>query len=132
LLGSTNQAAIPVIAAVVQRGNKFLICQRPAHKRHGGMWEFPGGKCEPGERLLDAARRELHDELGVTVIAIGDRLYSVADAGSAFVIEFVPTSIEGEPVCIEHPAILWATLDELDELNLAPSDRRFVEFLKNG
>ena len=58
-------ATIRVIAAVIARGDRLLVCQRPPHKRHGGLWEFPGGKCEPGESDLEAARRELHEELGV-------------------------------------------------------------------
>lgn len=119
----------PVLAAVVQRGGRYLICQRPIHKRHGGLWEFPGGKLEPGETLLDAARRELQEELGVGAVDVREPLLSVADPGSVFVIEFVPTVIEGEPTCLEHEALRWVPLEELPALPLAPSDRRFVEFL---
>jgi mutator protein MutT len=121
---------IPVLAAVIQRGDTFLICQRPSHKRHGGLWEFPGGKLEPGETSLDGAGRELAEELGVSVRAVGEVLFSVADPGSDFVIDFLPTEIDGEPQCIEHPDIRWLSLDDLRSLSLAPSDRRFVDFLR--
>jgi 8-oxo-dGTP pyrophosphatase MutT (NUDIX family) len=56
-----------VLAAVIRRQDRYLVCRRPAHKRHGGLWEFPGGKLEPGETLLEAARRELREELGAEV-----------------------------------------------------------------
>jgi mutator protein MutT len=118
-----------VLAAVVQRDDRYLICQRPSHKRHGGLWEFPGGKLEPGETHDHAARRELAEELDVHVQAVGAVLFSVADPGSHFVIDFVPVTIAGEPRCIEHSALQWLPLDELPRLDLAPSDRRFVEFL---
>ena len=121
---------IRVLAAVIQQKDEYLICQRPAHKRHGGLWEFPGGKFEANETLIDAARREMAEELGVEVTAVGSELFSVADPGSEFVIEFVPTRIKGEPRCIEHSALRWLPLDELLSLQLAPSDRRFVEFLQ--
>jgi len=120
-----------VLAAVIQRDDRYLVCRRPAHKRHGDLWEFPGGKLESGETHEDAARRELAEELGVDVQAVGNMLFAVADPGSEFVIEFVPVTIEGEPRCIEHSALRWLTLDELGELDLAPSDRRFVEFLSS-
>jgi len=120
---------IRVLAAVVQRNGCYLICQRPAHKRHGGLWEFPGGKLEPNESLLDAANRELTEELGVTAVEVGNPLFSIADPNSPFAIEFVPTTIVGEPICLEHLELLWATLLELPEFPLAPSDRKFVEFL---
>jgi 8-oxo-dGTP diphosphatase len=120
---------IRVIAAVVARGDALLVCRRPPHKRHGGLWEFPGGKCEPGERDEDTARRELHEELGVEVLGTGAEEFAIEDPGSPFHIAFVPTRIAGEPTCHEHTALRWATLAELATLPLAPSDRRYVEFL---
>jgi len=120
-----------VLAAVVQRDEKYLICQRPAHKRHGGLWEFPGGKLESGETNLDAARRELAEELGVQALAVSSSLFSIADPGSEFMIDFVPTVIDGEPQCLEHLDMKWMSLEELALLQLAPSDRRFVEFLRS-
>jgi hypothetical protein len=56
---------------------------------------------------------------------------SVPDPGSEFVIDFVPVEIEGEPRCIEHSAHAWATLEELLKLPLAPSDRKYAEYLSN-
>jgi 8-oxo-dGTP diphosphatase len=119
---------IRVVASVIQRNGKLLVCERPAHKRHGGLWEFPGGKIEPGESDLDAARRELGEELAVEVVAVGAVEFSVLDPGSDFQIDFLPVRIEGEPQCIEHSRIAWAGDDELLTLPLAPSDRRYVEF----
>jgi 8-oxo-dGTP diphosphatase len=122
-------SSIPVLAAVIQRNNRYLICKRPSHKRHGNLWEFPGGKLEPYETLLAAANRELTEELRVSALAVGEPLFSIADPGSPFLIEFVPTVIEGEPTCLEHTELRWATLDELPSLPLAPSDRKFVDYL---
>lgn len=122
-------ALTPVLAAVVRRTDKYLICQRPAHKRHGRLWEFPGGKVEAGESLLEAAQRELAEELGVKTLTVGAPLFSIADPGSEFLIEFVPTMIDGEPQCLEHLDLRWVPLEELPSLQLAPSDHRFVEFL---
>ncbi|GMV10868.1 MAG: DNA mismatch repair protein MutT [Gemmatimonadota bacterium] len=118
-----------VLAAVIARGGRYLVCQRPAHKRHGGLWEFPGGKLEPGEGDADAATRELREELGVTVSSVGSELLAVHDAGSPFLIAFVAVCIDGEPACLEHSALAWAAPDELLQYELAPSDRRFVEWL---
>jgi 8-oxo-dGTP diphosphatase len=118
-----------VVAAVVSDGDQFLVCQRPAHKRHGGLWEFPGGKCEVGESDEQAITRELAEELDVEVSAVGDALFSAEDPDSPFVIAFLPVEIRGEPRCIEHAAIAWASRHELATYELAPSDARFVNFL---
>lgn len=119
-----------VVAAVMKRENRYLICQRPVHKRHGGLWEFPGGKCELGETDSDAVRRELQEELGIIVNNVGVVLFTAADPDSEFMIAFLPTTINGEPEPIEHSALAWATISELQQLPLAPSDRQFVQFLE--
>lgn len=121
---------VRVIAAVIQNDHRYLVCQRPAEKRHGRLWEFPGGKVEPGETDLEAARRELAEELGVAVSEVGRTLFSIADEGSHFHIEFTPTRIQGEPQALEHTEIRWLRLTELSSVPLAPSDARFVEFLR--
>ena len=122
-----NDGMQRVLAAVVARGDRYLVCRRPAHARHGGLWEFPGGKLEPGEDDAAAAHRELREELGVGVAAVGAPLGVVHDPGSPYAIAFVPVTITGEPACLEHSALAWATVAELAGYALAPSDRRFVD-----
>lgn len=117
-----------VVACVVARDERLLVCQRPPGKRHGGLWEFPGGKTEVGETDDAAAARELSEELGVEVTAVGPSLFEVVDPGSDFTISFLEVEIRGEPVCLEHSAIRWATLTDLVELPLAPSDAAYVRF----
>jgi mutator protein MutT len=118
-----------VIACVVRRGDQLLVCQRPAHKRHGGLWEFPGGKAEANESDEQAAERELREELGVQLTRASAAVYEVADPGSPYLIAFVPVEIRGEPKCEEHSALFWGTHTDLQSLPLAPSDRAFLEFL---
>jgi mutator protein MutT len=119
---------IRVVASVIEQEGRLLLCQRPAHKRHGGLWEFPGGKVEPGESDFEAVERELAEELGVKVVEVGAVELSVRDAGSEFVIEFLPVVIQGEPQALEHAALAWVTEEELLGLALAPSDRRYARF----
>lgn len=126
---TSSMPFIRVIAAVITRGEEFLVCQHPALKRHGGLWEFPGGKLEPGEDDETAARRELAEELGIQVARVGDPELEVADTDSPFLIAFVPVEASGTPMCHEHAALMWGTPSELVELPLAPSDRKYVEFL---
>ena len=122
---------IRVLAAVITQADRYLVCQRPPHKRHGGLWEFPGGKLEPGETIEHAAIRELREELGVDARAVGEVLVAFADPGSEFLIEFAPVTVTGEIRPIEHSAVRWETLAELESLNLAPTDRQFVQFLQS-
>ena len=119
---------IRVVAAVIEREGKLLVCQRPQHKRHGGLWEFPGGKLEPGEDDLAAVSRELREELDVETVSVADECFRMDDDGSHFTIAFVLTVIEGTPRALEHDAIMWADSDELSRLELAPSDRHYVTF----
>ena len=127
--GDESAETVPVIAAVVQRDGRYLLGRRPQHKRHGGLWEFPGGKLLAGESRLDAARRELAEELGLEVVSIGAVLHAVRDPGSPFLIEFVEVEARGEPTAHEHSRVAWFTVVELAALPLAPADARFVERL---
>jgi 8-oxo-dGTP diphosphatase len=124
-----TQQKTQVMAAVITRADLFLLCERPSHKRHGGIWEFPGGKVEPGETQFSAVQRELCEELGVDVVAVGDVEFSIADPGSEFVIQFLRVTIAGEPQCLEHASLAWVSPTELLDFPLAPSDRHYAMYL---
>ncbi len=112
---------------MVRRNNSVLLCQRPLDKRHGGLWEFPGGKLHAGETLVDALRRELREELLVEVASTGNTLFVVHDKGSPFEIHFITAEIRGEPFAKEHVRIEWVPITSCGQYPLAPSDRKFVE-----
>lgn len=118
-----------VVAAVVQRGDRYLLCRRPLAKRHGGLWEFPGGKVAAGESFDEALERELLEELGVTLGSTGSELGRFQDESSVFVIHFLRVDIVGEPVAHEHEALGWYSVAEIRSLELAPADRAFASLL---
>ena len=118
-----------MIAAVVEDGGRWLLGRRPAGKRHEGLWEFPGGKLHDGESALEAARRELAEELSLEAVSVGQTLFTVRDGASPFVIDFVEVVARGAPTAHEHSAIGWFDLRELDRLALAPADAAFVRWL---
>lgn len=131
-IASVSTDVIRVVAAAIVGGDRLLVCQRPPEKRHGGLWEFPGGKRERGESDAEAVGRELREELGVAAAEVGEELFATRDPGSAFVIAFLPVRIAGVPTCREHTALRWGTPAELARLPLAPTDRRFVEAVAGG
>jgi 8-oxo-dGTP diphosphatase len=120
---------ISVAAAVIQDGQRYFVCQRHPGKRHGGLWEFPGGKSHLGESLKDALRRELKEELGLRKIEIGFELYVGREIDSIYDIHFVEVRTSESPVLYEHLQSVWATTHELQRLPLAPMDAEFVRFL---
>jgi 8-oxo-dGTP pyrophosphatase MutT (NUDIX family) len=124
-----SEDTVSVVAAVIDGGGRWLVGRRPERKRHGGLWEFPGGKVKPGESYLAAARRELDEELSLTAESAGRCVLSVRDPGSHFVIDFVEVVVSGDAQAHEHSEIGWFTLDELRSLPLAPADRTFVDWL---
>lgn len=123
---------VPVVAAVIEREGRFLLGRRPPRKRHGGLWEFPGGKVDEGEAPADAARRELAEELALEVTDVGARIHQVADTAPPFVIHFHRVSVTGDPSPLEHTELGWFALEELADMGLAPADERFVEWLLSG
>lgn len=127
---NTPKSRIDVVAAVIKREDRYLICQRPPKKRHGGLWEFPGGKVDSGETFSDALSRELQEELSLSIESIGDVLFDDRESRSPFHIHFVIVRTEGIPVLHEHDHLKWGTVSEILALPLAPTDRKFAERLE--
>ena len=95
---------IEVVAALIWQGNKFMICQRPAHKARGLLWEFVGGKVEPGETKEQALIRECREELNV-LLSVGEAFMDVDHEYPDLTVHltlFNATIAKGEPQKIEH------------------------------
>jgi A/G-specific adenine glycosylase len=122
-----------VTAAVTLRDDgRILVAQRLQDAMLGGLWEFPGGKCEDGEGLAACLRRELREELDITV-EVGARLTKVPHAYTHFRITlyaFWCRLKAGAPRCLECADFTWATLDELDALPMAVTDRQITQCLR--
>ena len=113
-----------VVAALIWREGKFLICQRPAHKGNALLWEFVGGKAEPGETLQEALIRECREELAVT-LSVGDVFMEVTHAYPDMTVHltlFNATIAEGVPQMLEHNDIRWITPAEIPLYDFCPAD----------
>lgn len=120
-----------VTAAVTinEDDNLILVARRRQEDMLGGLWEFPGGKREPGETLPEALRRELQEEMGIE-IAVGEQLTVIKHAYTHFRITlygFVCRLVAGEPMCIECDGFRWATLAEIQDLPMAVTDRKIAK-----
>ena len=121
-----------VVAALIWRGERFLACQRPAHKARGLLWEFVGGKVEPGERREEALIRECREELGVTV-EVGEIFMEVDHVYPDLTVHltlFHAAIPEGEPQKLEHNDLRWLTVEEIDQYDFCPADIEILERLK--
>lgn len=122
-----------VVAALIWDGNCFLACQRPAHKKRGLLWEFVGGKVEPGETKAQALVRECMEELAVE-IRVGDVFMEVVHEYPDLTVRltlFHATITSGIPQMLEHQDIRWITTDQIDELEFCPADKDILEKLKS-
>ena len=120
---------IEVVAALIWQGDKFMICQRPAHKARGLLWEFVGGKVEPGETKEQALIRECQEELAVT-LSVGDIFMDVIHEYPDLTVHltlFNATIAEGEPVMLEHNDIRWITSSEIPNYDFCPADEVILE-----
>ena len=121
-----------VVAALIWRGERFLACQRPAHKARGLLWEFVGGKVEPGETREQALIRECREELDVTV-APRDIFMEVTHEYPDLTVHltlFNADLPQGEPRALEHNDLRWITVEEIDQLAFCPADKEILERLK--
>ena len=118
-----------VVAALIWQGEKFMICQRPAQKARGLLWEFVGGKVEPGETKEQALIRECREELAVT-LTVSDVFMDVTHEYPDLTVHltlFHAVIAEGEPQKLEHNDIRWITPKEIPDYDFCPAD---VEILK--
>ncbi len=123
---------VEVVAALVWHDDKFMICQRPAHKARGLLWEFVGGKVENGESKAEALVRECREELGVTVSAgdIFTELTHVYPDLTVHLTLFNASIDEGEPKLLEHNDIRWISVSETDDYDFCPADEEIIGLLK--
>lgn len=121
-----------VVAALIWDGDRFLACQRPAHKKRGLLWEFVGGKVEPGETKAQALIRECKEELDVQ-IQVGEVFMEVIHEYPDLTVRltlFNASILEGTPMLLEHNAIRWITIEEMDTLDFCPADEEILRRLR--
>lgn len=120
---------IEVVAALIWNNNKFMICQRPAHKARALMWEFVGGKVESGESKEQALVRECEEELAVT-LSVGSVFMDVVHEYPDITVHltlFNAAIAEGIPQKLEHNDIRWITPDEIPNYEFCPADEEILK-----
>ena len=122
---------IEVVAALIRKGEKFLICQRPKNKARGLLWEFAGGKVEKGESKPQALVRECKEELNLN-ITVQEEFCVVTHEYSDIAVRLTVfnATADGEPQLLEHNALRWITADEADNYEFCPADVEIIEKIK--
>lgn len=121
-----------VVAALIWKGERFLACQRPPHKARGLLLEFVGGKVEPGETKEQALIRECREELDVTVRVGGifmELVHEYPDL-TVHLTLFHAGIAEGTPRLLEHQALRWLTVEEMDQYPFCPADQAILARLR--
>ena len=121
-----------VVAALIWDQDKFMICQRPANKARGLLWEFVGGKVEPGETKEQALIRECQEELAIT-LDVGKVFMDVTHEYPDLTVHltlFHATIQKGIPQKLEHNDIQWISADEIDQYDFCPADEEILTRLK--
>ena len=124
-----EENATQVVAALIRQGSRFLICRRPAHKARGLLWEFVGGKVEPGETRQQALIRECREELDIT-LEVGALFMEVTHVYPDLTVHlslFEARIAEGEPRLLEHEALAWIEPKQSGDYDFCPAD---VEILR--
>lgn len=124
-----SKAMTEVVAALIWQGDRFMICQRPENKARGLLWEFVGGKVEPGETKEQALMRECREELAVT-LSVGDVFMEVVHEYPDITVHltlFQATIVEGVPQKLEHKDIRWITPSEISEYDFCPADEAILQ-----
>ena len=121
-----------VVAALIWDGPRFMICQRPAHKARGLLWEFVGGKTEPGETMEEALIRECREELDITV-SVADIFTQVIHEYPDILIRltlFHCTIAQGSPKLLEHHDLKWILPQQIPEFDFCPADKDILALIR--
>ena len=122
---------VGVVGAALLRDGRVLASRRTEPPRLAGLWEFPGGKVEPGESDVEALERELREELRVEA-SVGARLGGDLLIGDTAVLRvYVCALVSGEPQLVDHDAHRWLAADELLDVAWIPVDLPLVEQLRD-
>ncbi|OCR02157.1 DNA mismatch repair protein MutT [Oscillatoriales cyanobacterium USR001] len=122
------------VAVIWNQEQKILIDKRRQGGLLGGLWEFPGGKLEPGETIEDCIKREIFEELGIG-IKVGDRLITIEHTYSDFHVTlnvYHCQHISGIPQPIECDEIRWVTLDEIDQFPFPQANEQIIAALRRN
>ena len=123
-----------VVAALICADGRFLVCQRPAHKARGLLWEFVGGKVEPGETPQQALARECREELDIGV-EVGEKYFQVTHTYPDTTVHltlFCARICRGAPRMLEHAAMAWITPEEIEKYEFCPADEVILDKLRQG
>lgn len=122
---------LEVVAALIWENDRFLICRRPAHKTQAMLWEFVGGKVEPGETPEEALVRECREELDVTVepLSVFTQLTHDYPDVRVHLTLFTARIVSGEPKLLEHSAIEWITPSEIPDYDFCPADAEILKII---
>lgn len=126
-----EQKITEVVAALIVKDHRFLICQRPAHKARGLLWEFVGGKVEQDETLPQALIRECLEELGIRVTPqeiFMQLVHTYPDITVRLTLFWAQT--QDTPQRLEHNDLRWIGVDEIDHFSFCPADRDILAKLK--
>jgi mutator protein MutT len=121
---------IVVTAAIVEDHGRYFVTRRQKGVHLEGLWEFPGGKCEPGETLGDCLRRELKEELGAEAV-IGEEIWTVTHdyADRSVELHFLSCTLLNAPVPLLGQEMRWVARDELKLLKFPPADDELINVL---
>lgn len=122
------------VAVIWNEQGQILIDKRRKQGLHGGFWEFPGGKIEPGETVEACIKREIMEELGI-VIEVGESLMTIEHDYTKFTVTLCVHNcryVSGEPQTLECDEIRWVTLDELDQFTFPKANEQIIATLRKN
>ena len=123
---------IEVVGAIIKDGDRYLVGQRPANKAQGGMWEFMGGKIEPGETPEQALARECREELALEIEnehIIDSVVHEYPEKTIHLTLISCSPKSGSNPKALEHQQIRWVTRDEMDAIDFAPADNECLNLI---